>query len=421
MKFMYLLGICISTYYFMRWIKKKQRLHLLISDNKFTLIFQLMSSKFFENLPKSYLLTGHIQTFLLEIGNNLIELLKRFFRIFTFKYQREIFTLEDGAKIAVDHAISVRNPILEDCKRSLSENSSDSLINFNNKKIKKFENSKKILLIVPGVTSSSEELYIKLFVEDFISEFDCRVINSRGIGGMKLYNEKMICPDLYHDLWNYLQKLCLENKGKKVFAIGFSYGGHILTRCLAEYTKALPSNFIAGCGICYPTSVEKTERFLDKFYGIYNRSIVNNIKKIFLRNVNNIFDETSCKKNILVKKEELIKIMQNVKTMREYSINYLVDIQGYKNHEEYYESCDLKNHVEKIRVPYLSWFTEDDPIVPISAVPFENYQNNPNTVTIVSEHGGHLGLISGTLIPKRIIKEPIMNFFKLIDILRDYK
>jgi len=380
-----------------------------------------MSSKFFENIPKNYLLTGHIQTFLLEIGNCLIQLLKKFFRVYTFKYEREIHTLEDGAQIAIDHAIPINNFNLKECDGKSLGRISENLVTTKSKINSMSKNYQKILVIVPGITSSSEEFYIKLFVEDFISEFDCKVINSRGIGGMKLFNEKMICSDLYHDLWNYLQKLCLENKDKKVFAVGFSYGGHILTRCLSEYAKALPANFFAGCGICYPTSVEKTELFLDKFYGIYNRSIVNSIKKIFFRNIENIFDPKTCKKNILDKKEELIKIMQNVKTMREYSINYLVKVQGYKNEEEYYKVSDLKYHVEKISVPFLSWFTEDDPIVPISNVPFDNYQNNSNTVTIVSEHGGHLGLISGTLVPKRIIKEPIMNFFKLVDILRVYK
>ena len=53
-------------------------------------------------------------------------------------------------------------------------------------------------------------------------------------------------------------------------------------------------------------------------------------------------------------------------------------------------------------------------------MPFEAFQNNPNTVTIVSEHGGHLGFLSGAFIPKRILKEPLMNFMKLVEILRDY-
>jgi len=419
MKFIYLLGICISSYYFMRWLKKKQRLHLLFSDNKFTQIFQLISLKYFENIPKAYLLTGHIQTFLLELSNRIIEVLKKFFRVYTFKYEREIFTLSDGAEIAIDHAFPIKIPIQNDDQESVSL--PDSLIDINSKNHKTYRDYDKILIIVPGITSSSEDFYIKYFVEDFISEFDCKVINSRGLGGMKLYNEKMICSDLYHDVWEYLFKICTLNNNKKVFATGFSYGGHILTRCLAEYAQKLPSNFYAGCGVCYPSEVEKTELFLDNFYGIYNRSIVNNLKNMFIRNIDNIFDLKTCKKNIYEQKEYLINTMKNIKTMREYSMKYLVKILNYKDSDEYYSICDLKNHIWKINVPYLSWFTEDDPIVPISSVQFKEYQKNSNTVTIVSEHGGHLGLISGTLVPKRILKQPIMDFFKLVYILREHR
>jgi len=402
----------------MKWIKKKQRLLLLISESKFTQIFQIMSLKIFEDVPKAYLLTGHIQTLLLELANIIFDLVKKYFKIYTFIYEREIFTLKDEAQIAIDRAIPLNNKNSED-PANASIKGSEGFINLNTaNKIKK---SDKILLIIPGITSSSEDLYIKIFVEDFMSEFECRVINSRGIGGMKLYNEKMISPDLFRDIWEYLNTLCLENIEKKIFAVGFSYGGHILTRCLAEYSKFLPSNFYAGCGICYPTCIDKTELFLDKFYGMYNRSIVNNIKKMFLRNVNNIFNTETCKKKILDEKENLIRIMSNIKTMKEYSTNYLVKILGCKNVQEFYNNYDLKNHLYKINVPYLSWFTEDDPIIPINTISFQEYQSNPNTVTIVSEHGGHLGLISGTLIPKRILKDPIMSFFKLIYILKDHK
>ena len=113
--------------------------------------------------------------------------------------------------------------------------------------------------------------------------------------------------------------------------------------------------------------------------------------------------------------------MKQAKTMRDYSINYLVYVYGYKDSEEYYRKTNLKYQISKISVPFLSWFTEDDPIVPISSVPFDEYQKNTNTVTIVTEQGGHLGFYSGTLLPKRVLKEPLMNFFNLVEILKENK
>lgn len=281
--------------------------------------------------------------------------------------------------------------------------------------------SKKILLIVPGITSNSGDLYIKHFVEEFFTDFQCKVINARGLGGVKLYNEKMICSDLFEDLWEYLQKLCAENSESQVFACGFSYGGHILTRVLTTYSNELPKNFSAAAGVCYPITVKETEQFLNNFYGLYNKGIVKGIRRMFFNNLENIFDPKTCRKELLEQKDELVELMKNTNTMEAYSKNYCYKLLGYDSLEAYYEAGDLRNKIDKISIPFLSWFTEDDPIVPVNLVPFNFFQKNSNTVTIVSEHGGHLGLFSGGFMPKRFISEPIKNFFKLIYILNENK
>jgi len=120
----------------------------------------------------------------------------------------------------------------------------------------------------------------------------------------------MICSDLFEDLWEYLQKLCADNSDSQVFACGFSYGGHILTRVLTTYSDKLPKNFSAAAGVCYPICVRETEQFLNNFYGLYNVNIQKGIKRIFFENLENIFDPDSCKKEILEIKDELIDGMK---------------------------------------------------------------------------------------------------------------
>ncbi len=276
-------------------------------------------------------------------------------------------------------------------------------------------------MIVPGITSNSDDLYIKHFVEEFLNDFNCKVINARGLGGIKLYNEKMICSDLFEDLWEYIQKLCGDNPYSQIFVCGFSYGGHILTRVLTTYSDKLPKNFSAACGVCYPICVKETEEFLNNFYGLYNVAIIKGLKRIFFNNLENIFDPKTCRKEIMEKKEELIDSFKKLNKMNVYSEKYVSKILGYDSLEDYYYKGDLRKDINKISIPFLSWFTEDDPIVPVNLIPFDSFQKNSNTVTIVSEHGGHLGLFSGGFIPKRFISEPIKNFFKLIFILNENK
>jgi predicted alpha/beta-fold hydrolase len=252
-------------------------------------------------------------------------------------------------------------------------------------------------------------------------DFNCKVINARGLGGIKLYNEKMISSELFEDLWEYIQKLCKDYPDSQLFVCGFSFGGHILTRVLTTYADKLPKNFSAAAGVCYPICVKETEQFLNNFYGLYNAAIMKGIRKIFFNNLENIFNNETCKKEILEKKNVLIDDFKKLNKMNDYSEKYLFKIYNYDTLENYYDKGDLRKDINKINIPFLSWFTEDDPIVPVNLIPFDSFQKNSNTVTVVSEHGGHLGLFSGGFIPKRFISEPIKNFFKLIFILNENK
>jgi predicted alpha/beta-fold hydrolase len=105
MKFLYILGVVISSYYFIRWRKKNQKLLLVYSSNKLSKLFHLVNINYFQGLQRPLLFfSGHVQTFLIEIFNIFVRLFRKIFKISKFRYEREIFDLSDNAKIAIDHA-----------------------------------------------------------------------------------------------------------------------------------------------------------------------------------------------------------------------------------------------------------------------------------------------------------------------------
>lgn len=401
MKFLYLFGMVISSYYFIRWRNKNQKLLLVYSSNKLSKLFHLVNIKYFQSLQRPLLFfSGHIQTFLIEIFSILVRLFRKIFKLSKFRYEREIFDLSDGAKIAIDHAKPRGLRSAEEIQKEL--------------------NKEKILLIVPGITSTSDELYVRQIVEEFFDEYDCRVINARGFAGIKLYNPVIICPYLFHDIDEYVKKICEENKNKKVFAVGFSYGGFLLSRYLGFEPQNIPENFYGGCGICYPVDLQKTGKFCENtFNGIYTKGSLNVIKQIFFDNLENIFNEKKCKKEIFEKKEFFIKKFQEAQNLSEIDIHYNVTVLGFKTVDEYYEFSNSEKFLANIKVPFLSWFTEDDPIIPIKSIPFKALQANSNCVTVVTEHGGHLGFFDGLIMPRRTLNEPIRNFLSTIEILRE--
>jgi len=390
-----------TSYYFIRWRNKNQKLLMVYSTNKLSKLFHLINIKYFQGLQRPLLFfSGHIQTFLIEIFNILVRLFRKIFKISKFRYEREIFDLSDGAKIAIDHA------------KPRGLRSAEEIFNERNKE--------KILLIIPGITSSSDELYIRQIVEEFFDEYDCRVINARGLGGIKLYNPIGICPYLFHDIGEYVNKISEENKKKKIFAVGFSYGGFLLSRFLGHEPEKIPENFYGACGICYPVDLQKTGIFCENtFNGIYTKGSLKKIREVFFDNINSIFNEKHCKPEILEKKEYLIKKFQEAQNLSEIDIHYNTFVLGFKTVEEYYSYSNAEKYLAKIKVPFLSWFTEDDPIIPIKSIPFKILQANSNCVTVVTENGGHLGFFDGLLMPRRTLNEPIRNFLSSIEILRE--
>jgi predicted alpha/beta-fold hydrolase len=130
-----------------------------------------------------------------------------------------------------------------------------------------------------------------------------------------------------------------------------------------------------------------------------------------------IFDEAKCHPEILRDKEEIIRKVKEMKYVHEIDEIYTTRILGC-DIEEYYDDSKIDKYLENIKVPFLSVFTEDDPIIPHYDLPISIMKKNDNLITILSKNGGHLGFFSG-LIPKRWIDLPIRSFLKTLDIIND--
>jgi len=154
LKFFYLVGIFTTSIllYKIRKNSNQCKYTLLYKKSKIAKLFNLFSDNLTNSYsPTIYLGSGHIQTFLLELINIIIGFIKKFMKFYQYTYKREIFILSDGGVVGVDHCVQ-NNPC---------------------------ENTDKIVIIIPGYTSNSEDYYIKSFSESFINEFEVRVLNMR--------------------------------------------------------------------------------------------------------------------------------------------------------------------------------------------------------------------------------------------------
>lgn len=64
---------------------------------------------------------------------------------------------------------------------------------------------------------------------------------------------------------------------------------------------------------------------------------------------------------------------------------------GFDSHEAYYREASSCHNVHGIHIPLLALHAQDDPIIGIEAVPFDEIKMNPFVTLCLTSQGGHLG------------------------------
>ena len=416
MRLAYVIGFILSSYLYYKYNQKQTQYILKIISYNLKLSRFLLNERILEDYcPTFYgIFSGHAHTFLLALYKIFFGYLNRIFHYYKFKFNREMYKLSDGGVVAIDH-----------CETNSSK-------------------AEKILLVLPGYSSSSTDHYIRGFLDDFVEDYDCRVMNHRGWGGVDLVSAIPVSTYEDLDVKEYVHEIAKE--GKKIFIVGFSFGGMILTRFLGKNPEEVPNNVIACAGICYPTHLVACQKHCEsQLEGFYSKQIAYDLKGYLLRNYETIYDE-AYKSNIIVNrhkktdpekdllchvgknqykgqkpaqieisKEELLEEINKIKLVSDFDGVWTYKILGFKTVQEYLNDSDLEKYINNIKIPYFSIFTEDDPIIPLKDIPEKAYEGNKNLTTLITKTGGHLGFYSG-VIPQMWICGPIKSFLNTIEL-----
>lgn len=184
-----------------------------------------------------------------------------------------------------------------------------------------------------------------------------------------------------------------------IAAVGYSLGGNILACYLAETGQYADVN--AGVIVSAPLMLEPCSIRLKKGISqFYERYLLNGLKRNATRKL--IRYPGSLPLNLLqLKKLKRLRDFDNVVTAR---------IHGFKDAADYYHQCSALPRLPNIRVPTLIIHAKDDPFMAPEVVPDIN-QLPANIEYQMTEHGGHVGFVSGTLKqPKMWLEERIPDW-----------
>lgn len=258
-----------------------------------------------------------------------------------------------------------------------------------------------VVLLMHGLEGSIESHYSKGML-DAITKQGWRGVfmHFRGCSG-----EPNRLPRGYHsgDTGDvaYVTKIIQRRfPGEPIAAIGYSLGGNVLLKWLGETQGESPLH--AAIAISVPFELDKAaDRIQQGFSRLYHW--------YFIR----------CMRDRMVQKHELgilpldPAVIEGSDNILSFDDNITAPLHGFVNAQDYYTVTSSRQFLGRIQRPTLILHAKDDPFMTEAVIPSQT-ELSPYVELEISESGGHVGFVAGTLPwkPRYWLEERIPAFLK---------
>lgn len=242
------------------------------------------------------------------------------------------------------------------------------------------------LLVLHGLEGSSKAGYVAAIVRGAAARgWGAVALNFRSCSG-----EPNRAARLYHsgetgDPLHVLAQLREEITGPWG-GVGFSLGGNVLLRLLAETGAASPLQ--AAAAVSVPFDLHRCAQAIDTpglgWMAIYRGVFLRSLKRKALemaRTHPGLFDEAR---------------VRTARRLEEYDDVVTAPLHGWANAADYYAACSSGPALGQIARPTLLITAEDDPLAPASNLP-AGVDTNPALTVVRTAHGGHVGFVAGSI------------------------
>jgi predicted alpha/beta-fold hydrolase len=198
------------------------------------------------------------------------------------------------------------------------------------------------------------------------------------------------------DLAFVLATLRARFPDRTLLALGYSLGGNVLLKYLGEHGESEPAGVAGAVAVSVPYDLDAGARRLETtFLGrrLYSR--------YFLRS---LIGKTRLKAHLL---DEVVPLeaVWDADSIRAFDEALTAPLHGFPSAQEYYRRSSSAGFLAGVRVATLLLHSLDDPFLAPDAVPRQAMADNPWLYPIVTERGGHVGFVGGTLTRPRFWAE----------------
>ncbi len=257
-----------------------------------------------------------------------------------------------------------------------------------------------ILILLHGVTGNINSPYIKYLVPALKEHQWCPVMMYyRGYSGDHNRLDIMTHAGKTDDFGCVVNELHQRFPTRPIAALGFSQGANMLLKYLGEQGANTP--LTCAVAVSPPFQLRsisnRVRRGASQFYQWY---LLRDLKA-FYRN------KFQYRPGII----DLNKL-NHCHSFWQFDDEITAPIHGFKNAVDYYRQASCAKYLPDIRIPTLILHAKDDPIMTPEIIPTYDQLSDSTTLEI-SEHGGHLGFVEGSLFkPKFWLNERIPPFLQ---------
>lgn len=186
-----------------------------------------------------------------------------------------------------------------------------------------------------------------------------------------------------HDVATIIAEIQKREPGTPLAAIGISLGGNVLLKWIGETGKHNPLR--AAIAISVPFELHKAaSRIQQGFSRVY--------QWYFLR----------CLRTRLLHKFQVVPTLANAAllsqchTIMDFDDKVTAPLHGFADADEYYTISSSRQYLRTIQVPTLILHAKDDPFMTEDVIPKDS-ELSPMVSLEITETGGHVGFVSGTV------------------------
>jgi predicted alpha/beta-fold hydrolase len=262
--------------------------------------------------------------------------------------------------------------------------------------------SKKLVILSHGLEGSSRQCYILGMVKEFNARgWDALAWNFRSCSGELNKTVRLYHGGSTYDLKTVIDHACKTKKYKKICLVGFSLGGNITLKYLADYKHVLPKAIYKACVFSVPCDLYACARNLSSGMNrLYLNRFLQTLKEKITR---------KAEKNPGLYASVIVDKIQDFIDFDNY---ITAPMSGFKDAIHYYIECSSKHSIAKIETPTLIVNALNDPFLHPACFPTEEC-NKSNFVFFESPYdGGHIGFIKDNVIGTYWSEERAIQFLE---------